>query len=410
MTVKAALVACLLVCIGCGPGDRGDTADAPPGGDDTPDADRGCVTAEYAAQQTPLALLVVLDRSSSMIENNKWAFAAQAVVAALDQDVFDSVSVGLYVAPSGTVAGPSCIFGFPVACEAPAFPQIDLTLAGTEKSSAATGVRRQIKDWLTTHSPDGGAGDASPMYNAIQASIGALSLWPTTGKRAMLVVTDGTLSCTQFSSRAGYPDCNGCDHDWENPQNIVDLLAAANADPTTPVDTFLVGVPGADTFDSTACMYPPYHMRLALSAIAAAGAPDYISPTCDGRTFTEAGGDPTESCHFDMTQPGSFSAGALADAISTVRGQTLGCTFDLPMPPDGSQIDLGYVNVSYTVDGIHMDLARRADPTNQCTTQGCWDYTPGNTQIELIGQACADIAQASSVQVSITTGCVTVVL
>jgi hypothetical protein len=407
MAVKVPLVVCLLLGA-CGSPGR-DNVDAPGGDDDAPDADLGCVTAMYNAEQTPLALLVVLDRSSSMAMNNKWAFAAQAIVSALDQDVFDAVSVGLYVAPSGEVAGPACIFNFPVSCQSPAFPQIDLQLAGTEKSTAATGVRRDIKDWLTGNQPDAGLGDASPLYNAIQAAIGSLTLWPTEGKRALMIVTDGTISCTSLSSRPGYTDCNGC-NDWENPTNIVSMLTAAHDDPNTPIETFIVGVPGADTFDSTACNYPPYHMRLALSAMAAAGAPDYISATCDGRTYTQGGGDPTESCHFDMTQPGSFSAAAVADALSTVRGATLGCTFDLPTPPDGSQLDLGYVNVSLTVDGIPMDLPRRADMSNPCTTQGCWDYTPDNTQIELIGQACSDVAQASSVQVQIITGCVTIVL
>jgi hypothetical protein len=293
---------------------------------------------------------------------------------------------------------------------APPFPQIDLALAGTEKSSAATGVRRQIKDWLNTHAPDSdGVGDASPLYDALQIAIGTLQAWPGDGKRALMVVTDGTVSCTSFSNRANYQDCNGCP-DWEDPNNIVSLLSSANQATTTPIDTFIVGVPGADTYDASACMYPPYHMRLALSAMAAAGAPNYISPSCDGLTYTQAGGNPTESCHFDMTQPGSFSAAAVADALSTVRGETLGCVFDLPVPPDGSQLDLGYVNVSYTVDGIAMDLARRADPSNMCTTTGCWDYTPDQTQIELIGQACADISSASSVQVQIITGCVTIVL
>lgn len=418
MAVKAPLVACLLFSLSaCGPGNRGN-ADGPGGGDDAPsqpDADHSCVTATYDGLQTPLALLVVLDRSSSMAMGNKWTFAAQAIVAALDQDVFDGVYVGLYAAPTSEVTGPECIFQFPVACGTPAFPEIDLQLAGTNKSNAATGVRHDIKQWLTANAPDTGLGDASPLYDALQAAIGDLQLWPTNGKRAMMVVTDGSISCTSLSTRPGYFDCNrdidpqGCP-DWEYPDSLTALLSAANSDPTKPINTFIVGVPGADTYDAMGCNFPPYHMRLALSAMAAAGAPDYIPATCDGRTFTQAGGDPAESCHFDMTQPGSFSANAVADALSTVRGQTIGCLFDLPVPPDGSQLDLGYVNVTYNVDGIQMDLARRADPSNPCTTTGCWDYTPDQSQIELIGQACADITAASSVQVKITTGCATVIL
>src|SRR6476659_2241604 len=67
-----------------------------------------CATAQFEAHQAPAALLVVLDRSSSMASNNKWNFAAQAVVQALDADIFDSMYVGLYSAPSGSVTGPQC--------------------------------------------------------------------------------------------------------------------------------------------------------------------------------------------------------------------------------------------------------------------------------------------------------------
>lgn len=380
-------------------------ADAPAGGNaDAP----GCAEVGYEAEQSPAALLVVLDRSSSMAENNKWTFAAQAIVAALDNDVFDPLHVGLYAAPSGTVTGPSCIFGFPVPCQAPPFPQVDLALAGTMKSTDASGVRRTIRNWLTANSPDTGIGDGSPLYNALQAAIGAIRLWPEDGKRIILVVTDGSISCAQFSMRPGFGDCNGCDHDWEHPQNIVDLLAEANSDPSQPIESFIVGVPGADTYDATACNYPPYRMRLALSAMAAAGSPDHISPTCDGRTFTQTGADPTESCHFDMTTPGGFSATALADAINYVRGQTLGCVFDLPVPGGGGTIDLDRVNVSYTADGVEVDLARRADPSNPCTDVGCWDYTPDN-KVELLGLACNDIKTATSVSVRIVTGCDTII-
>lgn len=367
-----------------------------------------CAEAIYQAEQKPAALLVVLDRSSSMAQNNKWVFAAQALVQALDQDVFDSIRVGLYATPSGTIAGPSCIFGLPVACLAPPFPQVELELAGTMKSSDATGVRREIKDWLIANSPDTGIGDASPMYNALQSAISALQGWPEDGKRMLLVVTDGTLSCNEFSARPGFPDCNNCLRDWEDPRNIVALLQTANTDALKPIDTFVVGVPGADTYDPTGCNFPPYRMRLALSAIAYGGSPDHVPATCDGTVFTPDGANPTESCHFDMTQ-GSFNTAALAETISFIRGETLGCVFDLPVPPDGMTIDLSEVNVEYTADGNTVSLARRSDPTNPCTVTGCWDYT-AEDNVELFGAACQEIKAASTVQVRIIVGCQTIVL
>lgn len=393
------------LAVACGPGDRPDRAADAGGGGGAADAAPGfidagelffdadvptCAEATYTAEQSPAALLVVLDRSASMAASNKWTFAAQAIVTALDKDVFDSMHVGLYAAPTGTVTGPACVFNLPVACQVPPFPQIDVTLAGPMKSTAASsGVRRDIKDWLAGNAPSGGLfePDGSPLYDAIVAASSALAAWPSDGKRILLIVSDGSISCAQFSNRAGFADCNDCDHDWEHPQNIIDLLAQLRTDATTPILSFVVGVPGADTYDASACMYPPYHMRLALSAMAWAGAPELAPGTCTGQTFTPGGADPSESCHFDMTTPGSFTAQKLADVITKVRGEVLGCVFEMPEPQMGT-IDPNEVNVGYTVDGTDHDIGRRADSQNPCNAApGCWDYTMDG-DIELIGAAC----------------------
>lgn len=404
---RVAITAVVVAVAACGPPAR--DKDPGPVGDAAAVTDgpfQSCAEATYDAVQSPAAMLVVLDRSSSMALQNKWTFAAQAIVAALDNDAFDSTTLGLYAAPSGSVAGPSCIFGLPVACQVPPFPQVDLAPAGADKSTAASGVRRDIRNWLTSNGPDTGLGDASPMYAALQAAINVLQAWPTDGKRILLLVTDGTLSCNQFSARPGYPDCNGCDHDWENPQNIADLLAAANSN-ISPIESFVVGVPGADTFDTTGCEFPPYRMRLALSAIAYAGAPMYVPAACDGTTFTQGGADPTTSCHFDMTQ--SFSATALADAISYVRGEVLGCTLPLPEPPEGETIDLAEVNVEVTVDGATKVIPRRSNPTDMCLVEGCWDYDLDNN-IVLLGAACTDLKNGTAVSAKVVVGCQTILL
>jgi hypothetical protein len=400
-----------------GSDDAGGVADADP---NRPDGQFDqCAQATYGARQQPASMLVVLDRSESMGMQNKYTFAAQAIVSALDRDVFDGMSVGLYAAPSADVTGPSCIFGLPVPCQAPPFPVIDLADTGTDKSSAPSGVRRAIKDWLTANGPFGGAfgGDASPLYGGLVAAIGALQAGSQAQKRILFVVTDGSISCTQLSSRPGFLDCNGCERDWEDPQNIIDLLAAANTSATSPIETFVVGVPGADTNPGPSCTCqgggpgcnePPYSMRLALSAMAHAGAPSFVPADCDGTTFTQAGGDPTKSCHFDMTQ--GFTAAEMADAIAHVRGETLGCVFELPEPPDGSTIDRNEVNVEYRFDGSPpITVPRRSDPLNPCTGVECWDYDAGG-DVELLGLACQNVKGATSVEVRIVVGCQTIVL
>jgi len=166
----------------------------------------------------------------------------------------------------------------------------------------------------------------------------------------------------------------------------------------------VVGVPGADTYDAKGCSYPPYHMRLALSAMAAAGAPTLVDPNCTGKTFTKDGADPTQSCHIDMTQ-GNFNAQALADVISDVRGKTLGCTFDLPKPASG-EIDKSRVNVQVTAGGVTTDLLKRANENDTCETDGCWDYD-AEGRVQLVGKACADVKGAADAKVQIVVGCTT---
>ena len=368
-----------------------------------------CVTASYVAEQAPLAIVVVMDKSDSMATNNKWAFASQAIVQALDQQVFDTVHLGLLAAPSSTVTGPACVFGFAVGCGLPTWPQVSLQMAGVETSFDTTGVRREMKDWLNTNSPGGGL-DGTPMYDALQNAYGAIQGWPEQGKRAIIVVTDGSFSCTSLSNplRPNFMDGNGCP-DWEHPQNMVQLAQQYEQDTTFPVLTFVIGVPGSDTYDPTAVTQPPYYMRGALSSIALAGAPAFMSPTCNAVIpFTDPGSNPTESCHFDMTQ-GNFSVQAVADAISVVRGQTVGCTYALPDPPGG--LEITEVNVRSTVDGNVEDLARRSDPSNLCdTAPGCWDYDAAQENVELIGAACDAVMAGQSVQVDVILGCQTIVM
>jgi hypothetical protein len=271
------------------------------------------------------ALLVVVDRSESMASLNKWTFASQGIVDALDQNGFDAFEVGLISAPSGQVNGPACVFNFPISCAFPSLPQVPIGPAGS-KSFVGPGKRRDILDWLTGNPPDL-AHYSFPMYEVIQAGLQTLRSWGGTGHRILVVITDGGIGCAEVSvpPRPGYLDCNGC-NSWEYPDTIINLVGQANAE-SPSLETFVVGVPGADSYDASACNFPPYHMRLALSAIAAAGAPEHVSPICTGRTFTQGGGDPTVSCHADLTQ-GNFSAATVADAVVEARDHVLDLIFE----------------------------------------------------------------------------------
>ena len=379
--------------------------------------DGACATADYVAKQDPAAMLFVLDRSNTMSNGGKWSAAGLAIISAIDLDGFDDMTLGLLASPSSLTAAPECLIdaslGFvtTVMCGNPAVPQVAMSDAGTDKSSAPTGVRHDIYQWLSANSPDPDAEDGSgtPLYDALNQAYKFIRLTTVPGKRLVAFVVNGAASCTSVSSpsRPGYTDANGCP-DWEYPDSIITLIKAAHDDPTAPVSTFVIGVPGADTTGSDPTTQPPYHLKRALSAYALAGSPETVDPTCDG-AWSASGGDPAVSCHYDMSS-GTLDAATLAANIAKIRGSALGCIFDLPTPTDGSTIDKNKVNVEIdtTTPPSSDELKRRSDPSDTCATDGCWDYT-SDGKIELIGKACDDAKALTSGEVKIIVGCATII-
>jgi hypothetical protein len=368
--------------------------------------DAACATSKFEGQHAPAAMLIVLDRSSSMVTNGKWAAAQQAIVQAVDIDDFDHMTLGLLAFPAFREAGPACLLHLQVSCGVSSLPQVPLADDGTDKTNASSGVRHDIYSWLTANSPDTTATDASPGYDAMNAGIAALQGYAISGKRLMLFITDGGFSCTSMSSplRPNYSD--GECPDWENPNNVVTLLTNAYNDPNKPVSTFIVGVPGSDSTGQNQGAYatPPYHMRLALSAYALAGSPTTVPAGCNG-TFTKTGGDPAIPCHFDMTT-GTFSPQALADVINTIRGKALGCVYEVPTSEAGA-VDPTKINVDISTNGSsYQQIQKRANQSDTCTNDGCWDYN-SQGQIELLGKACSDVQTATDGKVQILVGCPT---
>ena len=168
------------------------------------------------------------------------------------------------------------------------------------------------------------------------------------------------------------------------------------------MNTFVVGVPGADSHGESVNV-PPYSVRLALSAYAWAGSPETADPACTGKTFTKTNTDPQTACHFDMTR-GNYSVQALVDAIAQIRGRLLGCEYELPPAPEGETLDRGRVNVELSGVGAAGPLFKRGKPSDTC--DDCWDYT-GDGKIVLLGKACEDVKSSPTAKVQIVVGCST---
>jgi len=370
----------------------------------------GCASATYQGQSAPAAMIFVLDASGTMAMNNKYADAEQAIVNAMNQPVFDTMSLGLLLYPQVQTVPAMCpaLAGIGVNCAVSGLPQVPLALAGSAPSSASSGVRHDIYATLVASTPASAPGNGNPSYDALQSAITTLQSLSLNGRRLLFFITDGGASCTSQDTpqRPNYLDGNGCE-DWEDPNNIVTMLSKAHSDPSTPINSLIVGVNGADTTASSGPDNPPYSVRLALSSYALAGSPETVPTGCEG-TYTQAGGDPATPCHFDLTTTPNF-APTLATDIGIIRNKLLGCTFQLPTT-DAGTVNLNEVNVDYSLNGgANVDLERRASTTDMCTTDGCWDYTNNNTQIELIGKACSDVQSSTAAKVEIVVGCQTLI-
>lgn len=393
--------------------------------------DAACANFTAEAKQAPAAILFVLDKSASMSTQNKWGTSQLAVVSAIDKDAFDTTSLGLITFPQSYVNPPQCLCDFyglgvgaecqsnfqlitgtpGVSCGVGFLPEMPLTPAGTEKSNAPTGIRRDIYQFLVSTGPLNNSDDGSPIYDAMKAGYESLKLYPV-DKRILVLITDGGFSCTSAASppRPGYSD--GACLDWEYPDSVNTLIGAARTDAAKPIFTFVVGVPGANSNGEMQGSYatPPYSMQLALSTYAVSGSPDTVDPACDkAAVFTQNGAAPAAPCHIDLSGGGAFNPDTLAGAISDIRGKALGCVYDLPVPPQGEEILLDQVNVQLTIDAVTVALKKRSNAADDCAAEGCWDYTGATPpQVEILGKSCIDLGNATEAKVDILVGCETV--
>ncbi len=394
-----------------------------------------CADFTKEAKALPAAMMFVLDMSASMkvkvpamTGTPKYQSAIQAILTAIDNDAFDNTGIGILTFPTLPVCAPSCYCGtlsavpaleqecimctdFKVSCGFPMSPQVTPTDSGTQKTTDPSGVRHTIATYLQGLTPTMSMDDGSPDYEALDGAYAALTAYPSVDKRFAILVSDGGFSCTSLSNpaRPGYSD--GACPDWEEPDTVNALISGAYMNAATPINSFIVGVPGSNTDGgmSNGFANAPYPMLLALSTYAVSGSPSTVDPNCDkNAVFSMMGSIPTAPCHIDLSNGNQFTADALAQAIAKVRGQALGCTYDLPDPPPGKTINPDLVNVLLTLNSMPaVTVPRRSSPNDMCTTADCWDYNATN-QVQLIGKACSDLTSAATAKIEIEVGCKTI--
>jgi Mg-chelatase subunit ChlD len=208
----------------------------------------------------------------------------------------------------------------------------------------------------------GGHGPLSdtPTFPALQGAVDHAKTWANAHPGHVTIVVLAT---------DGEPN-SSCDDNLTDIDNIASTAAAGN--PKIP--TFVIGV-GTSLSN--------------LNGIAAAGG--------TGQAF--------------VVDPTGNTAKQFLDALNKIRGTVLGCTYQIPVPPNGGTIDYGTVNVVYTPGGgSQVTIPKVADKASCPATGDAWYYDNNTapTQINLCDASCKTVGADANGAVSVIIGCSTV--
>lgn len=346
------------------------------------DVGGGCAGVSTTAEEVPLDIFIMLDKSGSMTDaaaggGTKWDACVNGLTQFVNQPESAGIGVGIQYFPQ--TDGPSC----------PAIPQMCTTDAdcgacgpcmsvgfagfcvGTSDSCEVAlyatpaveiallpGAATAITSSMNAANPDG---DSTTTHPALDGAIDHASEWATNNPGHVVVVvlaTDGDPT----------GECN-------NDLAAINALAAAGAASTPKILTFVIGVGGSVN---------------ALNAIAAAGG------TTDAFMI---------DAEPDVQQ-------AFLDALNQIQGAALPCSYLIPPPPAGEQINYGQVNVSYTPGGGTAETIPKVNDAGSCPASGLAWYYDNNaapTQILLCPAACETLSADTEGSVEIVLGCATVV-
>jgi hypothetical protein len=337
---------------------------------------QACATAEAQAQHLPVYMLMILDGSGSMADDNKWIAAVGALDAIFDELLTEqnsALGMGLTVfgdandtTITDTTAGP--------------YDKVDVPV-GFVNQAQHLALRQRID--LT--SPNLG----TPTYEVMSGQFPLMETFApqaplaSGGKRVVVLMTDGV------------PDPDMPAGQNEQPYTLQLVQTEFNkAPPQGPITTFVVGV-GPLGPPTVPVEYDPRW----LGALAIAGGAPNLP--CDPNEVN----NPSNMCFFQIT-PGGKTAAELKqefiDTITKIRSIALGCDFKLDK--SGGPIDPSQVNVVYT-DGSGNQTVVPQDPSNGWT----YDNPTNPSEVDLHGQACANVKADPNGKIEIVIGCKTII-
>jgi hypothetical protein len=324
---------------------------------------RSCGLQKFDVERKPAEILLLLDRSKSMIEDTtsdgvtlKW----NAVIPALKQVIMDTdaaVSWGLKVFPEGD--GAECVAGG--VTNNVVVPVAPMNAANVVAAIDATMAQ----------------GNGTPTGDAVTAAFNYLRTLTTTNPKYILLATDGAPSCAGTTKSS----------DTARTFAVSQVMAAATAAP--PIYTFVVGVATNSNSEQTT-----------LNSLADAGGrprPGLLTHFYLGNTQTE-----------------------LTAALATITGQAATCTFPLDPPPPVLN-DSTKLGMYFPPTGTPASCTASADCANglTCVSGVCmtkvpydgamgngWAYTDANdTAVQAYGSWCDMIKASGANTVQVLYGC-----
>jgi hypothetical protein len=327
---------------------------------------RTCGLQSFDVERKPAEILLLLDRSKSMIEDTtsdgttlKW----DAVLPALKKVVMDTdalVSWGLKTFPEGT--GSACVAGSVTnSVVVPIAPMNATAVVGALNDPANQATKPQ--------------GNGTPTGDAVTAAFNYLRSLTSTNPKYILLATDGAPSCAGTTEGS----------DAARTHAYAQVMAAASASP--PIYTFVVGV-----------------------------ATNSNSETTTLNMLADAGGRPRGGLltHFYLGN----SSTELTAALAQITGQAATCTFPLnpppPVPNDPTKLGM-YVPASATPMTCTTDCpSGQSCVSGVCMLKVPYDATMGNgwayvdtanTAVQAYGGWCDMIKASGAKTVQIIYGC-----
>lgn len=306
-----------------------------------------CATSSSKAEQLPLHLVLVLDKSGSMCEtqpnsqfprdcgdaNSKWQQVTKALNTFFASAASKGITVSLVAFPVGNYCDPSTYAN-------PLVSNVELPDTGNKLGGRIAQI-----------GPDGATPTRPALEGAMRFAKGVSLTQAGRGKVAVVMATDG------------FPqDCNN------NSISSASNIAAAEK---ATIPTYVIGV-GTLLND--------------MNALAAAGG--------------------TEKAFLVSTQNQGTVGQAFSDALAKIRGASLACEYGLPAPPSGQTLDFKKVNVQITASG---GTASTVPYSADCANPAGWRYdnAAAPTKIQLCTGSCDKVKADGTAKLDLVLGCET---